>query len=138
RATSEEDLSLRGRIIAMTREAARALGFEPRVVFDGPVDTAVSEGIAGELVSSAREALSNVVRHAGATAVDVEVGVDHSEVVLRVRDNGTGISEEARTGAGRGLGNLRVRAERCHGTLNIGAGGSGGTLVELRVPLTAA
>ena len=58
-------------------------------------------------MSSAREALSNVVRHAGATAVDVEVGVDHSEVVLRVRDNGKGISEEARTGAGRGLGNLR-------------------------------
>ncbi len=138
RATSEDDLSLRGRIIAMTREAARALGFEPRVVFDGPVDTAVPEGVAGELVSSAREALSNVVRHASATAVDVEVGVDHSEVVLRVRDNGKGISEEARTGAGRGLGNLRARAERCHGTLNISAGGSGGTLVELRVPLTAA
>ena len=138
RGASQEELSLRSRVISVTREAARALGFEPRVVFDGPVDASVPETIADELVSSAREALSNVARHAGASAVDVEVAVDHAEVMLRVRDNGTGISEEALLVGGRGLNNLRARAEKCRGTLTVGPGGSGGTVVELHVPLTAA
>jgi signal transduction histidine kinase len=137
RGRSEEELSLRSRIVTVTREAARALGFEPRVVFDGPVDTSVPDAIADELVASAREALSNVARHAGASAVDVEVAVDHAEVILRVRDNGRGISDEALTGGGRGLGNLRSRAEKCRGTLTVGPGQSGGTVVELCIPLAA-
>jgi signal transduction histidine kinase len=137
RGGSDEQLSLRSRIVTVTREAARALGFEPRVVFDGPVDASVPDSIADELVASAREALSNVARHAGANAVDVEVAVDHAEVILRVRDNGRGISDEALTGGGRGLGNLRSRAEKGRGTLTVGPGESGGTVVELCIPLAA-
>ena len=49
-------------------------GFEPRVILDGPVDSAIDETVAAEMLATLREALSNVWRHATATHVDVEVG----------------------------------------------------------------
>ena len=45
------------------QQAAAALGFEPRIRFDGPVD-AMDARIAQELLASLREALSNVTKHA--------------------------------------------------------------------------
>ena len=55
------------RVLALGREAAGALGFEPRCFFDGPVDSAVDDELAAELLATLREALSNVARHARAT-----------------------------------------------------------------------
>ena len=43
------------------------LGFEVRVDFDGPIDTAISDVLAEHLVATIREALTNVGRHAQAT-----------------------------------------------------------------------
>ena len=55
---------LRDRVLALGREAAGALGFEPRCFFDGPVDCGVGGEVAAELLATLREALSNVARHA--------------------------------------------------------------------------
>jgi len=41
-----------------------ALGFEPRVRFDGPVDSIVGSDLAEHLIAALRELLSNVIRHA--------------------------------------------------------------------------
>ena len=81
--------SLRARLLAVAREAAVPLGFEPRVLLDGPMDTGVDARLGDELVATLREALSNVARHAEATRVDVEVEVD-GDVRLRVSDDGIG------------------------------------------------
>ena len=67
---------LRDRVLALGRDAAGALGFEPRCFFDGPVDSAVDDELAAELLATLREALTNVARHARATSVHVEVIVD--------------------------------------------------------------
>ena len=91
------------------------LGFEPRVVFDGPVDTMVPEAIAADLLATIGEALTNVARHAGATRVDVSLTVE-DEVVLTVADDGVGPPAPGTPG-GRGLANMAVRAERHGGTL---------------------
>lgn len=131
-ATSDEG-GLRNRVIGMTREAGRMLGFEPRVVFDGPVDAAVPDRIADELIASLQEALSNVVRHAAASRVDVELAVGQ-EFVLRVSDDGIGIPPDADPSGGHGLANLRARAERLHGSVTLAANDTGGTLLEWRVP----
>ena len=80
---------LRSRVLALSREAAGALGFPPRCFFDGPVDSGVEDAIAVELLATLREGLSNVARHAQATRVDVEVVVT-DRVVLRVIDDGVG------------------------------------------------
>jgi signal transduction histidine kinase len=65
---------VRSRVLDVAREAGETLGFEPRVVFEGPLDARCPDQIAGELLATLREALSNVTRHAAASGVDVRVG----------------------------------------------------------------
>jgi signal transduction histidine kinase len=124
--------SLRDDILTLSREAARALGYEPRVSFDGPIDTMVNDELRGELVAIVREALSNIARHAQATEASVEVMVDDGLLTVRVVDNGVGIAANARPGEG--LANLRDRAAASGGTIEIGAAATGqGTQVELLI-----
>ena len=130
---------LRDQVIALLREAAGALGFTPHATFDGPVDTVVEKRTGAELLATLREALSNVARHAGAHRVDVEVEVQPAaggDVVLRVRDDGKGIPEDA-GGRGYGLRNMAERAERLGGRCSVAPADGGGTLVEWRVPAKA-
>lgn len=123
---------VRNQILTVAREAAGALGFQPHITFDGPVDAAVSDEVATELLGTMREALSNVARHAGATAVHVDV-VAAADVLLRIRDNGRGLGEVPE-GGGYGLRNMRRRAEGLGGRFGVGSADGGGTLVEWRVP----
>jgi signal transduction histidine kinase len=125
----------RGAIVDVVRDAAAALGFEPRLLLEGPVDTTVVGPLAGALVTTVREALSNVVRHAWATTVHVDV-IARDELVLRVSDDGVGLPPDLRSrNIGRGLRNMRDRAEALGGTLRVDTGERGGTTVEWRVPI---
>ena len=123
--------SMRQRVLEMTRDAAGSLGHEPKVHFAGPVDSAVPGQIMDNVLAVLRESLSNVSRHAGATATEVELCVD-DDVVLRVTDNGKGISDTRRSS---GLRNIRERATALGGTLRINGSPRGGTELEWRVPL---
>ncbi len=118
----------------MAGEASGPLGFEPHVLLEGPVDAGVDNQIAEHLLATLREALSNVVRHARATAVDVHLAVDR-DVVLRVVDNGVG-PPSAGDGGGRGLHNMARRAESLDGKFEVRPGSDGGTVLEWRVPAT--
>jgi signal transduction histidine kinase len=124
--------SLRGRVLAVTAEAAGPLGFQPRVVFDGPVDATVPDAVGIELLATLREALTNVARHAKAGRVDVEVASD-GEILLRVTDDGAGPPDGPSPG-GHGLPNMARRAEHCGGTLALRPRPEGGTVLEWRVP----
>ncbi|QOZ27384.1 histidine kinase [Bradyrhizobium sp. CCBAU 51753] len=90
-----------------------------------------------------QEALTNVFRHAGATAVDITVepaerpiGVHGSRgcALVRVRDNGGGLRPDYRLG--HGLTGMRERLLALGGTLNISSGDDGVT-VEALVPKAA-
>jgi signal transduction histidine kinase len=122
---------LRDDILALVAEAARPLGFDPHVVFDGPVDTGVDDRVCEHLLATLREALSNAARHARPSRVDIEVTVD-SEVVLRVADDGVGIGEASPSG--RGLGNLAARAKSLGGRFRLEPRPEGGTVLEWRAP----
>ena len=74
--TADSGDGVRDRVRSLLQETATVLGFEPRVVFDGPVDTMVPEAIAADLLATIGEALTNVARHADATRVDVSLTVD--------------------------------------------------------------
>jgi signal transduction histidine kinase len=123
---------LRTRVLAVLEDASRSLGFEPRVLFDGPVDTSMDDRAASELVTVLREAVSNVAQHAHATRVDVEVVVDR-EVCLRVTDDGKGPPSEGVT-RGNGLRNMEARAANLGGEMSLRPGEMGGTILEWRVP----
>jgi signal transduction histidine kinase len=122
---------LRARVLSLASEAAGAPGFEPHVLFDGPLDT-VADDRSAELLAVLREALTNVARHAGASRVDVEVTAE-ADLLLLVADDGRGVGE--RRPGGRGLANMEARAARLGGSVSIRPGAGAGTLVEWRVPL---
>lgn len=84
----------------------------------------------------AQEALSNVARHSGATAVDVRVAWERNGLTLAVQDNGHGFDVAERDGKGVGLRSMRERVEALGGTLLV-YGRSDGTRVEASVPLPA-
>ena len=109
--------SLRRRIVAVVEQEEEALGFAPHLRFDGAVET-VDELRAADLLAVVREALSNVGRHAGATAVEVTVAVG-SEISVTVEDDGTGFPVEIATGEG--LANMGQRAELRGGHCSIEA-----------------
>jgi signal transduction histidine kinase len=112
------------------------LGFEPLLRLDGPLDDTVNEDIARHLLAALREALSNAIRHAQATRVEVTIAVADGEVVAEVRDNGVGPGPADRPG-GHGLANLMQRATSHGGTVSIAAGPDGrGSVLTWRVPLS--
>ena len=126
--------SLRSGTLDVCAEAARVLGFEPRVLFDGPLDTVVPAVAAGEMLAVLRESLSNVSRHAASQTVSVEVSVDATSLVLVVTDDGRGLPATD-TGGGRGLHNMRTRAADLGGTATIEPRSEGGVRVCWSVPL---
>jgi signal transduction histidine kinase len=127
--------SLRRRVLEVTREASRPLGFTPHTTFDGLVDAEIGGPLGDDLIATLREALSNVARHAHATRVEVDVRAAAATAELRVRDDGVGLSASASPGYG--LQNMRTRAEQHGGQCSI-SGSASGTVVEWTVPLTSA
>jgi signal transduction histidine kinase len=123
--------SIRDAILQVAREAAGPLGFQPRVTFDGAIDALIPPTVAVELLATLREALTNVARHADASSVDVAVGVADGYVDLRATDDGAGF-DPAHSAGGRGLGNMRTRAELLGGDLVVDTNPSGGTTVHWR------
>lgn len=122
---------LRDRVLALGREAAGALGFEPRCFFEGPVDNGVNDDLAAELLATLLEALSNVARHAQATRSEIEVVVT-DQVVLRVIDDGIG-PPDLDAPRGHGLKNMDARAMQRGGRFELRAGPDGGTIMEWQV-----
>lgn len=123
--------SLRAAVLDLCRAGANQLGFEPDVLFSGPVET-VSETVRPHLLAVAREALSNAARHAAARQVTVQVSVGADAVALVVTDDGKGIGESTRRS---GLANMRSRAEQLGGALTLSTPPGGGTTLVWEVPL---
>lgn len=90
----------------------------------------------GELLSIAREALSNVVRHAGATRATIEVAASDRELRLEIADDGAGFDVTAPAPDGHhGLANMRRRAESLGGTMVAESASGAGARIIVTVPL---
>ena len=122
---------LRRRLLDTAAEAAAGSGLSPVVRMSGAVDTLVSPATGAHAVAVVREAVSNAVRHGGATAVTVTVEAIH-DLLIDVVDDGIGIDPSA---ARSGLRNLQERARECGGELMVLAEPLGGTRLSWRVPL---
>lgn len=132
----DESRGIRDDITAVVRELNAVVGFEVELTFDGPLDSSVTATIVEHLLATLREALTNVGKHAHATRASVSVAVDETTCCLIITDNGAGITDGATAaGSGHGLTNLRRRAEKLHGTLDIAGAPGGGTALTWRVPL---
>lgn len=98
---------------------------------DGPVDLALDDALADDVVAVAREGVSNARRHAQAARIELRCVVRGGEVVVTVSDDGRGIPEGA---ARSGLDNLVRRAEARSGSCHV-TSGPGGTTLRWRSPL---
>lgn len=125
---------VRDAIHALATESAASLGFQPVLRLDGPLDVVVDSDVAGQLLMTLREALSNVVRHARAGHVQVNIAATDDDVVAEVIDDGVGPTVTERQG-GQGLNNMRGRAIALGGSFTIDPAPGRGTRVVWRVPL---
>ncbi len=91
---------------------------------------------AADITHFVREALSNIVRHAAATEVQVLARRDGRSLVLTVRDDGRGYDAGKDVGSEHhGLGNLRTRATNVGGNVMVATSPGSGTTVRLTLPV---
>jgi PAS domain S-box-containing protein len=98
-------------------------------------DVRLESDMATALFRILQETLTNVARHAGANEVQVELAVDPREVVLKVRDDGRGITEsEISSTQALGLLGMRERARTLGGEVTFEGVRGQGTTVTVRIP----
>ncbi|MEO6826652.1 MAG: GAF domain-containing protein [Microbacteriaceae bacterium] len=124
--------TLRHRIIDLANELAAALPPAPQIEFAGPVDLVVTGSLADDIVAVAREALTNVAKHANAQHVSLAVAVAESLVTVEVTDDGIGARGVTHRS---GLANLKERAGHRGGTFFFESE-PGETLLRWCVPLS--
>lgn len=100
-------------------------------------DAALDAEIEAVIYRIVQEAVTNVVRHARATTIDVELLVGPRSAEVRIRDDGTGFDPDARAIRSRhlGLASMRERALAAGGTLTIDSTPGAGTTVRLELTL---
>lgn len=87
------------------------------------------------LFSIARELVSNVIRHAGATTASIRCELAEDLLSLAVRDDGRGFDPESDAVLGNGLRNIRKRLEELGGSMHAQSGPAGSTMaLHLRLP----
>jgi len=128
-----EGSSVAGALAALAEELSAANLIEVKLDLAPTVELDADR--ATQLMHLARETLSNVARHAGATLVTIELSATGGALALRIADNGHGFDAgQIPTRGHRGLTNMRGRAESLGGTLEIESSAEG-TVVTFRLPL---
>jgi len=137
-ASDEHDLSAAlGNFMFRWEAQLVAAGVRPRWDIDLPDDAlTLSPHAALQLLRVAQEALTNVLKHAQATQVQVRLCQREGMLEMDIEDDGRGLGPDPPR-QGHGMGNMRSRAQRLGGALELKSTASG-TCVELRLPMSAA
>jgi signal transduction histidine kinase len=118
-------------------ETVRASGVAVELTLPDDVE-AVPRQTGAAVYRITREALTNVLRHAGASNASVQVDYHDGRVEVAIRDdgggagNGRGLSRE-----GHGIAGMRERAEALGGSLSAGPASEGGFLVTASLPVSS-
>ncbi len=95
----------------------------------------LEEGIADQLYRIGQEALTNAVRHSGASEIHLRLYERNGEINLEVQDDGVGIASGRIMGEGLGTRIMIYRAESIGATMVFESLGSGGAVIRCRYPL---
>jgi two-component system, sensor histidine kinase PdtaS len=124
-------------LAAIGDDLERGTGARVRVAVAADAEKLLDSELATGLLLLAREAASNVARHAHATSVTFAVAAGEREIHLIVRDNGRGVDAPNVIGAApphHGLRIMAQRAEQLGGRLQLESAPDQGTVVRIRVP----
>jgi signal transduction histidine kinase len=130
------EAGLTSTIQGQIREFSAVSGLPVELEVEGE-ERKVPISVGSSLYRIAQEALANVYRHAGASAIDVHLAFCDDSVSLEIRDNGRGFTaDSAQPGAygGRGLRNMHQRASELGGQLDISSAPGKGTVVLVKIP----
>ena len=127
-----ERRTLSAQITEIVHERSRHLGFEPTLRLAGDVDR-LPVFIADQLVATVTEGLSNVVRHANASAAEIRIECVADTLSLLISDDGVGIPNEPKRSGG--LSNMMWRAAELGGSCTVGPNEPTGTQLHWHVPV---
>jgi signal transduction histidine kinase len=99
-----------------------------------PDDHAVDSRHRHQLFLAFKEALTNVVRHSGATEVRLNIQVEKGQVRLSIADNGRGWAEVGQSDGMDGVANMRARMEKLGGRFAVDSKAGQGTIVRFDLP----
>lgn len=122
-----------GNISELVRRA-EAIGLSVEVEQAGQLAT-LPANVGGAAYRIVQEALTNVVRHAGATSVSIRVCREDGDLLVVVDDDGTGWPGSAAAGGGTGIRGMHDRATALGGQLTAGPRPDRGFQVHARLPL---
>lgn len=129
-----DDLGLGAAVEWLVQDFARHTGLRCTTQLDEV--GALDDSVATALYRMVQEALTNVLRHAQATEVAVELRLRDGRAQLSVRDNGLGLQDAAGSHDSRfGLLGMQERASMLGGQLQIESAPGGGTCVSMGLPL---
>jgi signal transduction histidine kinase len=129
-----DELGTQAALETLIARVAQQSGLEIELEFESDTLARHSTEIESTMYRLVQEGLTNVVKHAGATRVDVRV-IDTDEAVeILLRDDGEGFDPTAGA-AGFGLIGMRERVSLVHGTLDIESAAGSGTTLRARIPL---
>lgn len=135
RPPSLDHLGLEAALRQYSRSAESKFGLTVRFKARGFTSDRLPAAVETGLYRVVQEAMTNVVRHARATRVDVLVERRGDRVVLVVEDDGVGFEpDRVRRGEHFGLLGLRERAESLGGTLTLESAPGAGTTIVVEVP----
>lgn len=122
-------------LLGALREQAAIYQYQGlRVVIDAPEKIApLPAAVEVAAYRIAREAITNVVRHAAAQQCYVRLNLRDGTLALEISDDGKGLPDDHRTGVG--LLAMQERAVELGGSCIIKAGDSGGTTIQVSLPL---
>ena len=126
---SDADDSLEAALEALARRSS--LSGTP-VRFRARLETQLSIGleVRSHLYRIAQEAVQNALKHAGGTAIEIELSADADRVRLSILDNGRGLPAGTLPGEGLGMRTMRFRARSIGGRLFVGPGNGRGSRVD--------
>jgi signal transduction histidine kinase len=129
-----DELGTQAALETLIARVAQQSGLEIELEFESDTLARHSTEIESTMYRLVQEGLTNVVKHARATRVDVRV-IDTDEAVeILLRDDGEGFDPTAGA-AGFGLIGMRERISLVHGTLDIESAAGSGTTLRARIPL---
>lgn len=131
-----ESLEREGLAAALQRQA-EAMRVRHRLVVETSLceEPPVSLPVKEALYRVTQEALNNVVKHAGATCVWLEMACEPEAIMVRIRDDGAGFDPDQPYPGHLGLQTMHERVQQLGGTLALHSAPGRGAVVEARIPL---
>jgi len=114
---------------ALAERAREMYGFEVKLRINIRPNCQMSEAAANHLYRITQEALTNAARHAHASSVVIQFRANTRKFLLRIIDDGIGISKRGKDGYGMGLKIMRYRASMINAVMEIAAHDPRGTVV---------